>query len=171
MERLNSRWLAPSPSWLKLNFDGAARTGVVAGGGIIRDRFGNLILAYAGDFGSASSNMVEAVALFWGLKLALNINAKRLTIEGDSKLIIEATKGASGISLMISNILKDIWPIIVWLEEFQLQYIYREGNSVVDSLVAVGLEMKGMRCWRHLDSLSDIQKSLIGRDQNFTTNQ
>ncbi|XP_057820830.1 uncharacterized protein LOC131033605 [Cryptomeria japonica] len=145
MERLNTRWSPSSPSWLKLNFDSVAHSGVATGGGIIRDSFGNPILAYAGNFGSASSNMAEALALFWGLKLALDINAKRLIIEGDSKLIIEATKGVSGISWMINNILKDIWSLIVWLEEFQIQHIYREGNLVVDSLDAIGLEMKGGR--------------------------
>ncbi|XP_059069729.1 uncharacterized protein LOC131859736 [Cryptomeria japonica] len=146
MERLNTRWSASFPSWVKLNFDDAARIGVAVGGGIIRDCLGNLILAYAGNFLSASSNMVEALALFWGLKLALNINSKRLIIEGDSKLIIEVTKGIFGISWTISNILKDIWSMIVWLEEFHIQHIYREGNSVADSLVVTGLEMKG-RCF------------------------
>ncbi|XP_059070905.1 uncharacterized protein LOC131861213 [Cryptomeria japonica] len=125
MERLNTRWSTPSSSWLKLNFDGATRSGVAAAGGIIRDSLGNLILAYVGNLGSTSSNMVKALELFWGLKLALNINATRLIIEGDSRLIIEATKGVSGISWMISSILKDIWSMIVWLEEFQIQHIYR----------------------------------------------
>lgn len=64
IERLNTRWSIPPPSWLKLNFDGAARSGIAVGGGIIRDSLGNLILAFAGNFDSVSSNMVEALALF-----------------------------------------------------------------------------------------------------------
>lgn len=108
LERFNTRWLTPSPSWFKLNFDCIAHSGVVTEGGIIRDNLGNLVLAYAGNFGLASSNMDEALALFWGLKLALTVDSKRLVIEGDSKLIIEATKGVFGISWMIRNILKDI---------------------------------------------------------------
>ncbi|XP_059070816.1 uncharacterized protein LOC131860419 [Cryptomeria japonica] len=107
-----------SPPWLKLNFDGATRSGSVAGGRINRDCLGNLVLAYAENFDSVSSNMAEALALFWGLKLALGINVKRLIIEGDFELIIEATKGISGISWMINNVIKDIWSMIVWLEEF-----------------------------------------------------
>ncbi|XP_059067910.1 uncharacterized protein LOC131858631 [Cryptomeria japonica] len=155
LEIFNTRWSSSPPSWFKLNFDGVARSGVAMGGGVIKDSLGNLVLAYARNFGSASSNMAEALALFWGLKLALTIDAKILVIKGDSKLIIEATKGVSGISWMVRNILKDIWSMIVWLEEFRIQHICREGNSVADSLVAAGLEMKGMRCWRHLASLSD----------------
>ncbi|XP_057835840.2 uncharacterized protein LOC131046184 [Cryptomeria japonica] len=135
-----------SPPWLKLNFDGVARSGSTGGGGIIRDNLGNLVLAYVGNFDSISSNMVEALALFWGLKLALGINAKILIIEVDSKLIIEATKGISGISWMINNVIKDIRSMIVWLEEFKIQHIYREGNVMVDSLAVTGLEIKGMRC-------------------------
>ncbi|XP_059074956.1 uncharacterized protein LOC131874987 [Cryptomeria japonica] len=142
METLNTRWSAPSPSWFKLNFDGTAHSGVAVGGGIIRENLGNLVLAYVGNFGSTSSNMAKALALFWGLKLALTIDAKRLIIEGDSKLIIKVTKSVSGISWMLSNILKDIWSMIVWMEEFHIQHIYREGNSVVDSLTMAGLEMK-----------------------------
>ncbi|XP_059070113.1 uncharacterized protein LOC131859885 [Cryptomeria japonica] len=162
MERLNTRWSTPPPPWLKLNFDAAARNGSAVGGGIIKDNLGNLVLANAGNFDSISSNMAEALSLFWRLKLGLGINVKRLIIEGDSKLIIEATKGVSRISWMINNVIKDIWSMIVWLEEFQIQHIYREGNVVADSLTTTGLELKGMRCWRHLDSLIDKEKDLIG---------
>ncbi|XP_059067964.1 uncharacterized protein LOC131858684 [Cryptomeria japonica] len=98
LERLNTRWLAPPPSWFKLNFDGVAHSGVATRGGVIRDNLGNLVLAYANNFGSSSSNMAEALALFWGLKLALTIAAKRVVIEEDSNLIIEATKGFLGIA-------------------------------------------------------------------------
>ncbi|XP_059068382.1 uncharacterized protein LOC131858914 [Cryptomeria japonica] len=113
IERLNTKWSTPTPPWLKLNFDGAARNGFATGGGIIRDIMGNLVLAYAGNFDFVSSNMAKALALLWGLKLALGINAKRLIIEGDSKLIIEAAKGVSGVSWMINNVIKDIWSMIV----------------------------------------------------------
>ncbi|XP_059070694.1 uncharacterized protein LOC131860314 [Cryptomeria japonica] len=164
MERLNTRWSSPPP-WLKLNFDGVARSGSSAGGGIIRDSLGNLVLAYAGNFDFDSSNMAEALALLGGLKLALSTNIKKLIIEGDSKLIIEATKGTSRIRWRIKNVIKDIWSMIVWLEDFQIQHIYREGNGVVDSLATTRLEIKGIRCWRHLDSLTNKQKDLIGNEQ------
>ncbi|XP_057830634.2 uncharacterized protein LOC131041518 [Cryptomeria japonica] len=160
-----------APPWLKLNFDDATRSGIMEGGGIIRDNMGNLVLAYAANFDSISSNMAEALTLFWGLKLALDINAKRLIIEGDSKLIIEAAKGVSRASWMINNVIKDIWSMIFWLEEFQIQHIYREGNAVADSLATMSLEIKGTRCWRHLDSLNDKKKDLIGREQIASTDK
>ncbi|XP_057823985.2 uncharacterized protein LOC131036176 [Cryptomeria japonica] len=164
MERLNTRW-SSLPPWLKLNFDGATRSGSATRGGIIRDSLGNLVLAYAGNFDSTLSNMAKALALLGGLKLALGTNTKKMIIEGDSKLIIEATKGALGICWGINNVIKDIWSMIVWLEDFQNQHIYREGNGVADSLAATTLEIKGMRCWRHLASLTNKQKDLIGNKQ------
>ncbi|XP_059065591.1 uncharacterized protein LOC131857313 [Cryptomeria japonica] len=88
---------------------GKGLSGSTTGGIIIRDSLGNLVLAYVGNFDSVSSNMAKALALFWGLKLDLGINVKRLIIEGDSKLIIEAVKGVSGISWMINNVIKAIW--------------------------------------------------------------
>ncbi|XP_057831799.1 uncharacterized protein LOC131042502 [Cryptomeria japonica] len=109
--------------------------------------------------------MAEALALFGGLKLALGTSIKRLIIEGESKLIIEATKCASGIYWRIKNVIKDIWSMIVELEEFQIQHIYREGNGVANSLATTRLDIKGMRCWRHLYSLTDKQKDLIGNEQ------
>ncbi|XP_059064941.1 uncharacterized protein LOC131856981 [Cryptomeria japonica] len=133
--------------------------------GIIRDSLGNLVLAYARNFDSISSNMAEALALFWGLKLALSTQAKKLIIEGDSKLIIEATKCASGICWRIKNVIKDIWSMIVWLEDFKIQHTYREGNGVADSLAVMWLDIKGMRCWKHLGSLTDKHNALIGNDQ------
>ncbi|XP_059077959.1 uncharacterized protein LOC131876549 [Cryptomeria japonica] len=171
MERLNTRWSSPPPPSLKLNFDGVAHSGSAAGGRIIRDSLGNLVLAYAGNFDSILSNMVEALTLFGGLKMALGTDTKKLIIEGDSKLVIEATKGASGICWRIKNVIKDIWSMIVWLEDFQIQHIYREGNGVADSLAAAGLEIKGMRYWGHLDSLTDKQKDLIGNEQTTSIKQ
>ncbi|XP_059065986.1 uncharacterized protein LOC131857430 [Cryptomeria japonica] len=170
MERLNTKWPPTPPHWLKLNFDGVARSGFATGGGIIRDSLGNLVLAYVGNFDSVSSNMAKALALFGGLKLALSTKARKLIIEGDSKVIIEATKGASGICWRIKNVIKDIWSMIVWLEDFKIQHIFREGNGVAKSLAETGLEIKGIRCWKHLGSLTDKQKDLIGTDQIASIN-
>ncbi|XP_059064974.1 uncharacterized protein LOC131857009 [Cryptomeria japonica] len=170
MERIDTKWSSPPPR-LKLNFDGVSRSGSVARGGIIKDSLGNLVLAYAENFDSILSNMAEALALLGGLKMALGTNTKTLIIEGDSKLIIKATKGALGICWRIKNVIKDIWSMIVWLEDFQIQHIYREGNGVADSLAKTDLEIKGMRCWRHLDSLTDKQKDLIGNEQTASIKQ
>ena len=52
-----------------------------------------MLLVYAGHVGNGSNNVAEAMVLLWGLQLARERNILELTIEGDSKLVIDMVKG------------------------------------------------------------------------------
>ena len=62
-------------------------------GGIVRDSKGRMLLTYSGQLGKASNNIVEVMALYWGLKLVISVGRINVEIEGDSKIIIEIVKG------------------------------------------------------------------------------
>ncbi len=61
-------------------------------GGVLWDRNGDVLLVYIGRVGIGSNNLAEAMALLWGIRLAREMKIKELTIEGDSKLIIDLVK-------------------------------------------------------------------------------
>ena len=69
---------------------------------------------------------------------------KEITIEGDSKLIIDMAKGVSQLGWNIQNIITDIRHFLSGLDKVHLQHIYREGNKVVDAEAAMGFEFREM---------------------------
>ena len=79
---------------------------------MLRDRNGDVLLVYAGHVGNGSNNMVEATTLLWGLQLSRERNILELTIEGDSKLVIDLVKGEAKSGWKIRNIILDIKHIL-----------------------------------------------------------
>ena len=63
--------------------------------GVLRNGNGDALLVYTGKVRSGSNNLAEAMALFWGLNLINEMQLKEISIEGDSKLIIEMVNGVS----------------------------------------------------------------------------
>ena len=77
-------------------------------GGVLRDGNGDALLVYAGKVGSGSNYLTEEMALFWGLQLISEMRLKKITIEGDSKLIINLVNGVSQSGWNIQTIIMDI---------------------------------------------------------------
>lgn len=59
----HTRWRNPTPPWVKINFDGAARGGTSAAGGIIKDHTSSLVATYVGKLNNHTSNQAEGMAL------------------------------------------------------------------------------------------------------------
>lgn len=80
----------PTGPTIKLNFDGAAHKGLAAEGGVLRDKKGYMLVAYSGSLDQGTNNVVEATSILWGLKIMMEMKVRRLSIEGESKLIIDS---------------------------------------------------------------------------------
>ena len=94
-KRKQKKWKPPTITTLKLNFDGATKNGLVAVGGVLRDGNGRVLLLYARKIGQGTNNMAERMALLWGLQAIKEMQIKEITIEGDSKIIIDMMRGDS----------------------------------------------------------------------------
>ena len=101
-----------------------------------------MLLVNLGRVGEGSNNKIEAMALLWGLQLITKLQVKEITIEGDSKLIIDMAKGVSQLGLGIHNIIMDIQHFLRGLEEVHLQHIYQKGNIVVDVVATMEFELR-----------------------------
>ena len=62
-------------------------------GGVLRDRNGDVLWVYMGHMGNGRNNVAKAIVLLWGIQLARERNILELTIEGDSKLVINLVGG------------------------------------------------------------------------------
>jgi len=152
---------------LKLNFDGATKAnGCTSGGGVIRDEHGDLVAAYAGGLGKHSNNIVEAMALLWGLKVVISLGISHLHIQGDSKIILDAITGLSTCGWKLSDIISDIQTILHGIPNVSFSHTYREGNSVADGLANFGQEFQIWRVWRQISSIPGHIGMLIHKEKN-----
>ena len=95
LKRQKTRWKPPTLTQLKLNFDGATKGGMGVVGGVLRNGNGDVLIVYYGSAGGGSNNLAEVMALLWGLQLNSEMQIKEVTVEGDSKLVIDLVKGVS----------------------------------------------------------------------------
>ncbi|XP_057860374.1 uncharacterized protein LOC131069084 [Cryptomeria japonica] len=160
-----TKWEAPSPSWHKLNFDKAAHNNRQAGGDVIWDHQGGLIAAFEGSPRNHIVNQAKGTALLWGMKFSTTIGIRRLEIEGDSKIIIEVVKGRTAVGWKVDAIMRNTRILLANLNNFTIYHIYREGNVVVDSMVAVDMLQEGLRCWRSSEPLLVITKEILEKEK------
>ncbi|XP_057814100.1 uncharacterized protein LOC131028005 [Cryptomeria japonica] len=159
-----TKWEAPSPSWHKLNFDGAIHNTWQAGGGVIKDHQGKLIATYIGSLRDHTVNQAE------GMKFSISIGIRQLEIEGDSKLIMEAVSGRSVAGWKVEVILRDVRILLAKIYSFTLPHIHREGNVVADSMDAFGMLQDGFRCWRNVHLLPMVTKEILERERLSANN-
>ncbi|KAL0437781.1 UNVERIFIED_CONTAM: putative ribonuclease H protein [Sesamum radiatum] len=106
----------PELEWVKLNSDGASRgnPGVSGVGGIIRDHFGQVILAYYEPLGFSTNMMAELQGLFRGLQLCLERGLFHVWIDVDAmhviRLIAKQSKGAWHLQTLLNRIRKSTCP-------------------------------------------------------------
>ncbi|XP_057870939.1 uncharacterized protein LOC131077468 [Cryptomeria japonica] len=127
---------------------------------------GALVAAYAGNLNGHSSNQAKAVALAWGIRIALAMGVKNMDIKGDSMLIIDAVKGRNKLNWTIEGTIKDTLRLISGIDSFRAMHIYREGNRVTDAMATIGLNLLGLRCWRSHNSLPDHVKFLLQEEKS-----
>ena len=101
-------WSPPSPSFVKINFDGSVNGTSAAGGFVIRDEFGRPLAAAARFAGKSSVPTAEARALRDSLKFALEKGYSKIEVEGDSKIVIGAITGSMKIPWRLTSLVKDI---------------------------------------------------------------
>lgn len=103
-----------------------------------------MVVAYAERLKDDTRNQVEGMALLWGLKIALSLGMKTMEIEGDSMLIVEATKGKMKMWWSLKGIMEDIFSLLNGLQDFSIQHVFREGNATTDSMAVVDLDIEGL---------------------------
>ncbi|XP_059063997.1 uncharacterized protein LOC131856333 [Cryptomeria japonica] len=124
-----------------------------------------MIVAYAGNLSESSVTQAEGMALLWGLKMANDIGIKHLEIEGDSKVIIDSIKGKASAGWKVEPIMRDIRQLLVKMEDFTIDHIFREGNRAADSMAAEGRLQMSLRCWKNPNTLPITVKEILDKEK------
>lgn len=144
LSRKNCEWVPPIKGWFKLNFDGALRgnPGWVGLGYSIHNSNGEEVAYMALPCGSSINNMAEMQALDAGINLSMLLNIKKIVIEGDSAIIINALRKGSMPDWKLNASLEKILTNMKTFDKTIFNHIYREGNRRADFLANLGADGK-----------------------------
>ena len=134
------KWRSALEDWC-LFFDGASKgnPGPAGGGGIILDPSGTPCVSYAWGLGHASTNQAEYLALWQGLNQARKRNIQKLTIFGDSRLIVKALhtkKMTSDIGLAHTH--RKVTLLLKHFRNPKAYHVLRSLNTLADAEASQG---------------------------------
>ncbi|CAN6579448.1 unnamed protein product [Malus baccata var. baccata] len=72
--------------------------------------------------------------------MARSRGLKKIMVEGDSKLVIHAVQGTSGVPWRVRNIVEDIKLIARSFEYISWNHVFHEANFVVDAITDVDFQ-------------------------------
>ena len=84
-------WNKQTDQWIKINTDGSPldNPGRLGAGGILRDKNGQLLMAFATTLGVGQNNKAEIEAAIFGLTWDLEVGYKNIISELDSQLVVK----------------------------------------------------------------------------------
>ena len=129
---------------LKLNLDGCSRgnPGASGVGVFIRDHEGKVVEILAQKIPSGTNNYAKALALLFGVELAISLRIDNIHIEGDSNLVINSCLQRRVGNWKFGYILQKTWSIIDIFKTVSFSHTLREGNQVVDNLSNLGCDLQ-----------------------------
>lgn len=156
-------WRPPNHGLLKLNTDGSLKDNSCAGGGVVRDSNGDLLLAYTVNVGIGDCNYAEAHSLYFGLKLCLDHNLFIHEIELDSKLLIDCLNLKVEIPWNLIYLVRQCHDLCN--QEVSFLHSVREGNMLADCLSKHGHHLSNPGVFRHPADLPSCCYSCFISDQ------
>lgn len=142
------RWTLPGSRYVKLNFDGSVVNQRAASGFVIRNDLGHPIIVAARGVGQSTINVVECdLVLRDGLRMAASRGFKRIIVERDSKLIIEAVCGSFQSPWRLRTILADIHCLADSFEDISWKHVFHEANFLADVVTSVRHSVDDSHVW------------------------
>ncbi|XP_057833699.2 uncharacterized protein LOC131044395 [Cryptomeria japonica] len=131
-----TEWIPPQKGCIKANFDGATQPGggLSRVGVVFRDHNGNIVKLGAQHIKQGTNNEAKAYAAWLATRCARNMGIKKLHLEGDSLIIIQAIKNGQIKSWHLQNFISLILEDLNHFEEVMVSHIKQEGNTEADKL-------------------------------------
>ena len=124
------RWSPPPTNFVKLNVDAAIAQNSLAIAVVARNEQGAVLMAWSKMLPKRSPITAEAEAILWALHLAKGENWRKIIVESDSKICIDAILDHSAShQWTISSLLSDIWQQKLSFVSCLFFWIKRSGNA------------------------------------------
>ena len=131
----------PSPEFI-LNFDGASKGNPgLSGAGMVIYKNGEEIWSSHKFIGYKTNNQAEYSALILGMKGALSLGIKCISVLGDSLLVINQVNGIYKVKAECLHALyKETQALRTEFDFIEFNHVYRENNKRADELSNLALE-------------------------------
>jgi ribonuclease HI len=131
----------PTPDFT-LNFDGASKGNPgLSGAGMVIYENGKEIWSSCKFVGYKTNNQAEYSALIFGLKGALSLGIKTLTVLGDSLLVINQVNNVYKVkSPILHELYKEAQSLKTEFDYIEFNHVYRDYNKRADELSNLALE-------------------------------
>ncbi|CAJ2661468.1 unnamed protein product [Trifolium pratense] len=114
-------WQAPSVSWIRLNTDGAAKVGAIAGcGGVLRGNNVEWIFGFSKNIGICSAYVAELWGVLECLKLARLRGVTKIELHVDSHVVVKTLQsrsvGSPDARILVQSIMKMLalnWEVVI----------------------------------------------------------
>jgi len=125
-----------------LNFDGASKGNPgLSGAGMVIYKNGEEIWSSCKFVGYKTNNQAEYSALIFGLKGALSLGIKTLSVLGDSLLVINQVNNIYKVkSVCLHDLYKEAQALKTEFDFIEFNHVYREYNKRADELSNLALE-------------------------------
>jgi ribonuclease HI len=123
--------------------DGASRgnPGDAGIGIAVYDHKGSLIREKGSYIGKTTNNIAEYTALLEGIKIALEMNAKKIKFYLDSELVVKQVKGIYKVKNEgLRPLYNQVIDYLKRLEQFEIEHVPREQNKQADRLANYGID-------------------------------
>ncbi|XP_026402361.1 uncharacterized protein LOC113297958 isoform X4 [Papaver somniferum] len=128
-----------------VEFDGAAKgnPGPAGAGAVLRAENGQVLCRLHEGVGIATNNVAEYRAVLLGVKHALQKGFKRISVQGDSNLVVNQVQGKwkckNDNMAMFCKQVKELKDKCV---SFEIKHVYRDFNSEADAQANLGVHLR-----------------------------
>lgn len=153
------RWRCLAPAVVKLNADGCSRgnPGRSRGGGLLRDRDGQVILAFSCYFGEMTCLQAEVKALLHGVQLGIARGLANVHLESDLLVLVQIIQGRVKCSWVVQ---RDVQELLRYSRHYkEISHCYREANKPADRLLKLGADSGELIVY---DSFLDLPRLVRG---------
>ena len=147
---LRVAWKKPPQHFIKLNSDGSKVHHQASGGYVLCNWTGHVLQAGAFPLGAASILVAEATALRNGLRAVVDAGFRKILIESDNQILIEAIQGFIQPPWEIQVLVQDINLFIQSCVHVGISHIFREANRAADWLAKLGLSLSSTCVWNQV---------------------
>ncbi|XP_057816620.1 uncharacterized protein LOC131029951 [Cryptomeria japonica] len=119
-----------------MNFDGASKgnPGPSGAGFIVRDWKGEVMALGAQKLDEGTNNIAEVSATLLAVRIGKLLGVRKLCLEGDSLIIIQAIMKRSLEAWQLQNFISSIIEEPNFFEDYQVSHARREDNAEADIL-------------------------------------
>ncbi|XP_075091485.1 uncharacterized protein LOC142171695 [Nicotiana tabacum] len=159
-------WQLPTEGWYKCNTDRASKEnpGPSSTGFCVRNDKVDLLYARSIELGVTTNVVAEAKAILQGLQYCLEQTLHPLILETDSMVLKKCIEGEWDIPW---SIMEEVQKIVEIKAHFNVifQYVFKEGNTVADSVANTTFYFGGTISFQSFDDLPNAGKTLINQDK------